>query len=675
MSEQLHHLSIDLETYSTVSIDAAGSYRYILDPSFEILLFAYRLDGMPVEVIDVASGQVIPLWLKNALKNPLYIKHAYNAAFEWFALSKYLGRLPPDQWRDTMLHALYCGYPASLDAAGRAMGLPEDKKKLTTGKALIRYFCVPCKPSNANGNRTRNLPKHDPAKWKLFKEYNGQDVVTEMEIDRRLSAFPVPAFVQKQWETDLTMNARGVAADMEMVSGALVIGATVKSQLMAEARQLSGLDNPNSIKQLTRWLTEATDSDAEITSVTKETVATMLKQPQPANVQRMLEIRQELGKTSTKKYDALETCIADDGRVRGLLQFYGANRTGRWAGRLVQVQNLPRTYTHPLPPARQLVKDRNIDGLRLMYGSINDTLSQLIRTAFVATPGNVLIDADFSAIEARVISWLAGQEWRLEVFRTHGKIYEASASQMFHVPIEKIKKGNPEYALRQRGKVAELALGYQGGVSAMRRMDTGHNLDDLSDDEVKGIVDRWRETNSMIRDLWNIVDSAAVTVITNGGAQTIRSKTTDAVITLACELDVITGTRYMTILLPSGRKLYYPSPEIGVNRWGNPSVSYMGQNQTTKRWERVETYGGKLVENIVQAIARDCLAIAIENLEAQGLHVVFHIHDEVVIDTPAWADNDTMLDTVTKIMTKPIPWAQALPLNADGWVDKFFKKD
>lgn len=675
MSEQLHHLSIDLETYSTVSIGAAGSYRYILDPSFEILLFAYSLDGMPVEVIDVASGQVIPLWLKNALKNPLYIKHAYNAAFEWFALSKYLGWLPPDQWRDTMLHALYCGYPASLDAAGRAMGLPEDKKKLTTGKALIRYFCVPCKPSNANGNRTRNLPKHDPAKWKLFKEYNGQDVVTEMEIDRRLSAFPVPAFVQKQWETDLTMNARGVAADMEMVSGALVIGATVKSQLMAEARQLSGLDNPNSIKQLARWLTEATDSDAKITSVTKETVATMLKQPQPANVQRMLEIRQELGKTSTKKYDALETCIADDGRVRGLLQFYGANRTGRWAGRLVQVQNLPRTYTHPLPPARQLVKDRNIDGLRLMYGSINDTLSQLIRTAFVATPGNVLIDADFSAIEARVISWLAGQEWRLEVFRTHGKIYEASASQMFHVPIEKIKKGNPEYALRQRGKVAELALGYQGGVSAMRRMDTGHNLDDLSDDEVKGIVDRWRETNSMIRNLWNIVDSAAVTVITNGGAQTIRSETTDAVITLACELDVITGTRYMTILLPSGRKLYYPSPEIGVNRWGNPSVSYMGQNQTTKRWERVETYGGKLVENIVQAIARDCLAIAIENLEAQGLHVVFHIHDEVVIDTPAWADNDTMLDTVTKIMTKPIPWAQALPLNADGWVDKFFKKD
>lgn len=675
MSEQLHHLSIDLETYSEVSIGKAGSYRYILDPSFEILLFAYSLDGMPVEVIDVASGQIIPLWLKNALKNPLYIKHAYNAAFEWFALSKYLGWLPPDQWRDTMLHALYCGYPASLDAAGKAMGLPEDKKKLATGKALIRYFCVPCKPSNANGNRTRNLPKHDPDKWKLFKEYNGQDVVTEMEIDRRLSAFPVPAFVQKQWETDLQMNARGVAADMELVRGALVIGAIVKSRLMTEARQLSGLDNPNSIRQLAQWLTDATDSDAEITSVTKETIATMLKQPQPANVQRMLEIRQELGKTSTKKYDALETCIADDGRVRGLLQFYGANRTGRWAGRLVQVQNLPRTYTHPLPPARQLVKDRNIDGLRMMYGSINDTLSQLIRTAFVATPGNVLIDADFSAIEARVISWLAGQEWRLEVFRTHGKIYEASASQMFHVPIEKIKKGNPEYALRQRGKVAELALGYQGGVSAMRRMDVGHNLDDLSDDEVKGIVDRWRETNSMIRDLWNIVDSAAITVITYGGAQTIRSETTDAIITLACELDVITGTRYMTILLPSGRKLYYPSPEIGVNRWGNPSVSYMGQNQTTKRWERVETYGGKLVENIVQAIARDCLTIAIENLEAQGLHVVFHIHDEVVIDTPAWADEDTMLETVTKIMTKPIPWAQALPLNADGWVDKFFKKD
>lgn len=675
MSEQLHHLSIDLETYSEVSIGKAGSYRYILDPSFEILLFAYSLDGMPVEVIDVASGQIIPLWLKNALKNPLYIKHAYNAAFEWFALSKYLGWLPPDQWRDTMLHALYCGYPASLDAAGKAMGLPEDKKKLATGKALIRYFCVPCKPPMPTATAPAICPSMILTNGNCSKSTTGKMSSPKWRLTAGLSAFPVPAFVQKQWETDLQMNARGVAADMELVRGALVIGAIVKSRLMTEARQLSGLDNPNSIRQLAQWLTDATDSDAEITSVTKETIATMLKQPQPANVQRMLEIRQELGKTSTKKYDALETCIADDGRVRGLLQFYGANRTGRWAGRLVQVQNLPRTYTHPLPPARQLVKDRNIDGLRMMYGSINDTLSQLIRTAFVATPGNVLIDADFSAIEARVISWLAGQEWRLEVFRTHGKIYEASASQMFHVPIEKIKKGNPEYALRQRGKVAELALGYQGGVSAMRRMDAGHNLDDLSDDEVKGIVDRWRETNSMIRDLWNIVDSAAITVITYGGAQTIRSETTDAIITLACELDVITGTRYMTILLPSGRKLYYPSPEIGVNRWGNPSVSYMGQNQTTKRWERVETYGGKLVENIVQAIARDCLAIAIENLEAQGLHVVFHIHDEVVIDTPAWADEDTMLETVTKIMTKPIPWAQALPLNADGWVDKFFKKD
>ena len=688
----IHTLSLDVETFSDVDLKKCGVYKYAESSDFEILLFGVSVDGGEVTVYDLASGDTVPEEIIRALADDSVIKWAYNASFERVCLSVWLRRnypqyfssysieddtvrnyLDPSSWRCSLVWGAYMGLPLSLEGIGKVLKL--ENQKMAEGKALIRYFCVPCKPSNANGNRTRNLPKHDPAKWKLFKEYNGQDVVTEMEIDRRLSAFPVPAFVQKQWETDLTMNARGVAADMEMVSGALVIGATVKSQLMAEARQLSGLDNPNSIKQLARWLTEATDSDAEITSVTKETVATMLKQPQPANVQRMLEIRQELGKTSTKKYDALETCIADDGRVRGLLQFYGANRTGRWAGRLVQVQNLPRTYTHPLPPARQLVKDRNIDGLRLMYGSINDTLSQLIRTAFVATPGNVLIDADFSAIEARVISWLAGQEWRLEVFRTHGKIYEASASQMFHVPIEKIKKGNPEYALRQRGKVAELALGYQGGVSAMRRMDTGHNLDDLSDDEVKGIVDRWRETNSMIRDLWNIVDSAAVTVITNGGAQTIRSETTDAVITLACELDVITGTRYMTILLPSGRKLYYPSPEIGVNRWGNPSVSYMGQNQTTKRWERVETYGGKLVENIVQAIARDCLAIAIENLEAQGLHVVFHIHDEVVIDTPAWADNDMMLDTVTKIMTKPIPWAQALPLNADGWVDKFFKKD
>ena len=660
------HLSIDLETYSDVNLKKAGLYRYVQSPAFEILLFAYSLDGAPTQVVDMAQGEKIPLEVVHALTDPQCLKHAYNAAFEWYCLSKYMGvQLPPSQWRDTMLHGLYAGYTAGLDATGRALGIPEDKQKLATGKALIRYFCVPCKPTKSNGGRTRNYPHHDPEKWELFKTYNGQDVVAEMEIERRLSVFPVPDFVQKQWETDLLINARGVAVDMDFCEGALELGETIRAQLTDEAVQLSGLQNPNSVKQLARWLSAETGDD--ITSLRKETIKELLGRDNADHVQRMLEIRQELGKTSTKKYDAIEAAVCDDGRVRGLLQFYGANRTGRWAGRLVQVQNLPRTYTEPLEFARELVKGRKLDALRTVYGSPNDTLSQLIRTAFVAAPGNVLIDADFSAIEARVISWLADEEWRLEVFRTHGKIYEASASQMFGVPIELIKKGNPEYALRQKGKVAELALGYQGSTGALINMgalDMGIPEEDLPD-----IVSRWREANKRIRDLWYSMDNAAVQVITQGGSVGING------LLLAREYDYNQGTDCFTIQLPSGRKLYYVSPGIGENQWGNPSISYMGMDQKTKRWKRIETYGGKLVENCVQAIARDCLADTIERLEAAGLPVIFHIHDEVVIDIAPWADEDTMLDTVVNIMRQPIPWATDLPLNADGWVGTFFKKD
>lgn len=661
------HLSIDLETYSDVNLKKAGLYRYVQSPAFEILLFAYSFDGAPTQVIDMAQGEKIPLEVIHALTDPQCLKHAYNAAFEWYCLSKYMGaQLPPSQWRDTMLHGLYAGYTAGLDATGRALGIPEDKQKLTTGKALIRYFCVPCKPTKANGGRTRNYPHHDPEKWELFKTYNGQDVVAEMEIERRLSVFPVPDFVQKQWETDLLINARGVAVDMDFCEGALELGETIRAQLTDEAVQLSGLQNPNSVKQLAHWLSAETGDD--ITSLRKETIKELLGRDNADHVQRMLEIRQELGKTSTKKYDAIEAAVCDDGRVRGLLQFYGANRTGRWAGRLVQVQNLPRTYTEPLEFARELVKGRKLDALRIVYGSPNDTLSQLIRTAFVAAPGNVLIDADFSAIEARVISWLADEEWRLEVFRTHGKIYEASASQMFGVPLERIKKGNPEYSLRQRGKVAELALGYQGGVPAMRQMDTGKLLADLPDEEIKDIVDKWRNTNPKIRNLWYSFNDAAIRVIQNGGSLRVRC------CTFARECDCIRGTTCMTISLPSGRKLYYVEPAVGENRWGGPSITYMGVNDKNK-WGRIETYGGKLVENVVQAIARDCLAQAIEHLEAAGLPVVFHIHDEVVIDTAAFDTNDAMLDKVVKIMSTPIPWAEGLPLGADGWVGAFFKKD
>lgn len=663
-----HRLNIDLETYSSVEIKKAGAQAYIRSPDFEILLFGYSIDGAEPVVIDLACGEKIPFYVIEAIYSPEYTKHAYNAPFEWGCLSKYFGcKLPPSQWRDTMLHGLYCGYTAGLGPTGRALGLPEDKQKSNTGKALIRYFCSPCKPTKTNGFRTRNLPHHDPERWRLFKEYNKQDVVAEMEIGDKLSVFPVPDFVQKQWETDLLINDRGVAVDMEFVHGALELGETVSNALKEEAIHLTGLYNPNSVKQLAQWLESETGE--EVVNLRKETVAQLLGRDSNSDtVSRMLAIRQELGKTSTKKYNAIQTCVCPDGRVRGLLQYYGANRTGRWAGRLVQVQNLPRTYTEPLDLARQLVKSRNLDGIKVVYGNVNDTLSQLIRTALVAPEGHVLIDADFSAIEARVISWLADQEWRLEVFRTHGKIYEASASQMFGVPLERIKKGNPEYELRQRGKVAELALGYQGSVSAMRAMDTGHQLDNLSDDEVKDIVNRWRDTNPKIRDLWYAFDSAAIEVIQNGGSVSVRG------CTLAREYDYKQNRICLSIQLPSGRKLFYVDPAIGENRWGNPSITYMGLNDKNK-WGRIETYGGKLVENCVQAIARDCLAQAIEHLEEAGFPVVFHVHDEVVIDIAPYADHDTMLKNVVKIMAQPIPWAQGLPLGAEGWVGTFFKKD
>lgn len=663
----VHHLSIDLETYSSVPIKTAGAQRYIASSDFEILLFAYSLDGQPVQVVDMAMGEKVPDWVLKALYDPNYIKHAYNAVFEFVGISKVFGQLIPSQWRDTMFHGLYCGYTAGLDATGKALGLSEDKQKLNTGKALIRYFCVPCKPTKSNGGRTRNYPQHDPEKWRLFKEYNAQDVVTEMEIEKRLSSVPVPDFVQKQWETDLIINLRGVAVDMPFVDGALVMDAQVKSELMQEATEISELDNPNSVKQLTAWLNKETSSDVELTDLRKATVSEMLNRDDNSpDVQRMLEIRQELGKTSTKKYNAIKSCVCPDNRVRGLLQFYGANRTGRWAGRLVQVQNLPRTYTDPIELARDLVTDRRTQAVRVIYGNVSDTLSQLIRTAFVASPGNVLIDADFSAIEARVISWLAGEKWRLDVFKSHGKIYEASASQMFGVPIDRIKKGNPEYALRAKGKVAELALGYQGSAGALIAM--GALNMGLTEEELPDIVNRWRTANSHIRDLWYDMDGAAVDVIQNGGCQRVHG------LWLAREYDGTTGTCSFTITLPSGRKLYYNDPKIGENRWGNLSITYMGVNDKNK-WGRIETYGGKLTENCVQAIARDCLAEAIERLEAAGFPIVFHVHDEVVIDIKPYAAHADMLDQVVQIMRQPPIWAHDLPLNADGWVGDFFTKD
>lgn len=662
----MYDLHIDIETFSSISISDAGAHKYVASPDFEILLFAYAVNDEPVQIVDLAQGEVLPGWVMSALTDPNYIKHAHNATFEFLSLSKIFGMMIPSQWRCSMIHALYCGYTASLASVGAVMGMPEDKQKLNTGKALIRYFCVPCNPTKTNGGRTRNYPKHDPDKWRLFKEYCKQDVVTEREIENRLVMYPMPDFVQKQWETDLIINMRGVAVDPEFVEGALAIREQLKDDLMDEARGLTGLENPNSPKQILGWLAENAPYPPD--NLRKDTVDKMLAESDlPDNVRRLLEIRQELGKTSTKKYDAIVTCVGTDNRVRGLLQYYGANRTGRWAGRLVQVQNLPRTYTNPIDPARAFVRGKQSKALRACYGSVNDTLSQLIRTAFVASPGNVLIDADFSAIEARVISWLAGEQWRLDVFNSHGKIYEASASQMFGVPIELIKKGNPEYALRAKGKVAELALGYQGSVGALIQMgalDMG-----LTEEELPDIVSRWRQANSHIQNLWYEMDSAAVTVIRDGGTQRVHG------LVLAREYDIIQGTVYFTITLPSGRKLYYASPSLGENQWGNPSICYMGMNQSTKKWEKIETYGGKLTENCVQAIARDCLAEAIERLSKAGFPIVFHVHDEVVIDIKPFADNKTMLKAVTDLMTIVPAWARGLPLGADGWVGSYFTKD
>ena len=658
-----HSLSIDLETFSSVSIRESGAWKYIESPDFEILLFAYSLDDGPVQVIDVACGEPVPEWLVNALTDPDYIKRAYNAPFEYGCLSKVYGPMIPSQWRCTMFHGLYCGYTAGLDATGQALGLPEDKQKLRTGKLLINYFCVPCKPTKSNGQRTRNLPKHDPDRWRLFKEYNAQDVVTEMEIEKRLSLTPVPAWVQHQWEVDLTINQRGVAVDQDLVNGALYMGAVTRDALMGEATRITELRNPNSGKQMLEWLNKAMDSEG-LSDLRKDTVSKALDGMPDGDIRRVLEIRQELSKTSTKKFDAIEACVCADNRVRGLLQFYGANRTGRWAGRLVQVQNLPRTYTKNIELARDLVRKKDTGALKLIYGSVPDTLSQLIRTAFVASPGNVLIDADFSAIEARVISWLAGEEWRLQAFRDGKDIYCESASQMFGVPV--VKHGiNGE--LRAKGKIAELALGYQGGTGALINM--GALDQGLKEEELPEIVTRWRDANSKIRDLWYAMDRAAIDVIGKGGTAVVNG------LKLSREYDIAQGVSKFVIQLPSGRCLYYINPSLGTNQFGGSSIIYNGVDQTTKRWKQIETYGGKLTENCVQAIARDALAGAVDRLEAAGFPIVFHVHDEVCIDMKPFASNKEMLKAVTDIMAAPIPWAPTLPLNAEGWVGDFFTKD
>lgn len=657
----MRHLSIDIETKSSVDIGKAGLYKYAQSSDFEVLLLAYRLDGSPVEIVDLAQGEEMPEWMRNALRSPDVAKHAYNAAFEWFCLNRAGFETPLEQWQCTMAHGLYCGYAAGLDATGRAIGLPQDKRKLTAGKALIRYFCVPCRPTKANGNRIWNLPRHAPEKWSLFKDYCKQDVVTESEILKRLSLFPMPEEEERLWQMDVRMNAFGVRVDEELIQGALAIDSESTGRLEEDARGLTGLGNPNSAAQLLPWLRA---NGLELENLQKATVAEALgREGLPEKVRRVLEIRQQLGKTSIKKYVAMEAAMGMDGRVRGLTQYYGANRTGRWAGRLVQMQNLPRNYLKTLDGARGLVRRGNYAGIRMIYRNVPDTLSQLIRTAFIPSEGNKFVVADFSAIEARVIAWLAGEQWVNEVFATHGKIYEATASQMFHVPIERIVKGNPEYALRQKGKVATLALGYQGGSNALIAM--GALNMGLSEEELPDIVQRWRGANPRIRDLWYAVEEAALVAMQTAQPQAIHG------LIFALEGDLIYGQSFLTVQLPSGRKLFYPRPFLQENQFGRMAVHYYTVGQQTRKWEVTSTYGGKLTENIVQAIARDCLAETLRRIDARGLQVVFHVHDEVIIDAPP----DVTVDEICALMAEPIPWAPGLVLKGAGFESEYYMKD
>lgn len=657
-----NHLSIDIETKSSVDIGKAGAYKYAQSPDFGILLFAYSLDDSPVRVVDLACGEKIPETIRLALMDPAVTKHAYNAAFEWYCLNRAGFQTPLEQWKCTMAHGLYCGYTAGLDATGKAIGLPQEKQKLATGKALIKYFCTPCKPTKANGGRSWNLPEHAPEKWELFKEYCGQDVVTEKAILRRLEMFPMPEEEEKLWQMDVRMNAYGVRVDTGLIGGALSIHERSTEELSRKAASITGLSNPNSTAQLLGWLR---GQGTELPDLRKETVAETLDNPEnlPEEVKTVLEIRQQLGKTSIKKYEAMKAACCTDERVRGLTQYYGANRTGRWAGRMVQMQNLPRNYLKTLDYARKLVKAGNYEGVKALYGNVPDTLSQLIRTAFIPSEGHKFVVADFSAIEARVIAWLAGEQWVNEVFATHGKIYEATASQMFGVPVEKIVKGNPEYSLRQKGKVATLALGYQGGVNSLISM--GALGMGLTEEELPEIVDRWRQANPRIVDLWYQVGNAALAVMEPAQPQAVHG------LVFALEGDLLYGQSFLTVRLPSGRKLFYPKPFLKENQFGRPAVHYYTVGQQTRKWEVASTYGGKMVENIVQAIARDCLAETLKRIDARGLQVVFHVHDEVIIDAPM----ETTVEEICGLMAEPIPWAPGLILRGAGFESSYYMKE
>lgn len=660
----IHTLSIDLETFSGVDLKKCGAYKYAESPDFEILLFGVSVDGGEVTVYDLASGDTVPEEIIRALSDDSVIKWAYNASFERVCLSVWLRRnypqhfssysieedtvrnyLDPSSWHCSLVWGAYMGLPLSLEGIGKVLKL--ENQKMAEGKALIRYFCVPCKPTKANGGRTRNLPEHDPVKWSTFIAYNKRDVETEMAIQQKLSKFPVPDFLWEEYHLDQEINDRGIQLDMELVEQAIAIDERSREELSAKMRQLTALENPNSVQQMKEWLTK---HGLEVDSLDKKAVKELLKTA-PPELAEVLELRRQLAKSSVKKYQAMQNAVCADGRARGMFQFYGANRSGRWAGRLIQLQNLPQNHMAHLEDARSLVRSGDYALLSTLYDSVPEVLSELIRTAFVPRDGYKFIVSDFSAIEARVLSFLAGESWRLKVFAENGDIYCASASAMFHVPVE--KHGQNAH-LRQKGKIAELALGYGGSVGALKSM--GALEMGLAEEELQPLVDAWRTSNPNIVQLWWDVDNAVKT--------TVRQR-----------LDTEThGIRFryrsgmLFIVLPSGRQLCYVKPKMGTNKFGGDSVTYEGVG-STKKWERIESYGPKFVENIVQAISRDILMYAMRTLS--HCFIVGHVHDELIIE----CSMDVSLDAVCEQMGRTPPWIEGLNLRADGYETMFYKKD
>jgi len=646
----INTLEIDIESFSDVDLSKAGVYRYSESPNFEILLFGYSVDGGDVKVADLACGEKIPAEIMSALEDETVEKWAYNAQFERICLSRYLGLpdgeyLDPSSWKCSMVWAAYLGLPQSLENVGAVLGL--EKQKLSEGKDLIRYFCVPCKPTKTNGGKTRNLPEHDREKWERFKAYNIRDVEAEMQIQQRLVKFPMPDFVWEEYWQDQEINDRGIGVDMEMVGQSIQMDERSKSRLSNAMKKLTELENPNSVQQMKQWLSE---NGMETDSLDKKAVAELLKTA-PEPLAEALVLRQQIAKSSVKKYTAMRNAVCKDSRARGMFRFYGGNRTGRYSGRIIQLQNLPQNHIPDLEQARGLVKAGDFDALSLLYEDIPDTLSQLIRTAFVPQDGRKFIVADFSAIEARVIAWIAGERWRLKVFEGGGDIYCASASQMFHVPVE---KHGVNGHLRQKGKIAELALGYGGSVGALKSM--GALEMGLAEEELQPLVSAWRDSNPNITEFWWAVDRAVKECVKK------RMPTE----THGIRFDYQSGMLFITLF--SGRRLAYVKPRIGENQFGGESVTYMGMGGT-KKWERLESYGPKFVENIVQAVSRDILCYAMRTL--RNCSIVAHVHDEIIIE----ADRRMSLTAVCEQMGRTPPWAKELLLRADGYECEFYQKD